>query len=570
MLAPNFIGVLTFLIDLPSPTQAALRPSSSSKPGKSPASPTYPGSPSLDAQDTSNWTDQDDQDKGDAEVRQDSRNDEHRARSSASKSVEPSSSPSQSVLQTPLTTCAATQCSEQILTSESQHYPHISQVVLHWSQFADPLATAELAFCKLHAQGKCTRAESCTFRHSLTVGEYFSLFRDPQPTLVTLRREGGPIVAKAITTIQPVIPPTVVHPASLSPQTCHTPSVSPIISNMASEQKYFAKECSFFRSGNCRNGGHCPYAHDQTSSPPEITIESNEDDNWSPIPTQTARINKPCKFFNSTYGYCRSGSECPFLHQADGPSGPRSTLEASDEMVRSVNGDNKEHDNGWGRDWSENDQPANTTDDAYNHDERQDQGISEWTKPQDTSSWEGATHERLAYRNGQSSGTFPQSQSQSTIRPCYHFKEGTCRWGTSCKFAHDNEPIVSIYRNATRNFQTTYVNQSSTRQEESLGTSSMTPDFAGTPEFETGEESTAEGEPEEKHPFFLSPQTGDNNDGDNGWNATWAPNKEPTNLPLVKSKEYCLAYGQGHCGKGDTCQFRHADPSTPLSKQVGL
>jgi len=417
--------------------------------------------------------------------------------------------------------------------------------MLHWSQFADPLARAELAFCKLHAQDKCTKAESCTFRHSLTVREYFSLFRDPQPTLVTLRMEGDPIVTE-ITTIQPVIPPTVLHPTSISLQTCHTPSVSSITPNMAPKQKYFSKECSYFRSGNCRNGDHCPYAHvlPQAPPPPEITIESNEDDNWSPIPIQTAKINEPCKFFNSTYGYCRSGLDCPFLHQADGTSGP---LEASDEMDRSANGDNKEDDNGWGQDWGK----SNPTDDAYNHDEREDnQGINEWTKPQDTSSWEGGTQE--AHRSGQSSGTFPKWQS--TNRPCYQFKEGTCRRGTSCKFAHDNEPTGLGY-------QATYVNQSSARKEdEPLGTSerpSMTPDATKT---QPEENNATEEESEE---------TGDNNEGDNGWNATWAPAQEPNNLPRVKSKDYCLAYGQGHCGKGDSCQFRHVDPS-PLSQQVGL
>jgi hypothetical protein len=344
---------------------------------------------------------------------------------------------------------------------------------------------------------------------------------------------------------------------------------------VALEQKNSSKECLYFPSGKCKNGDRCPFAHVQPQAPPPITISSefNEDDNWSPEEAQKAKIDKPCKFFNSTFGYCRNGPDCFYLHSqtdiSSGASGPQSTVEADNEVDWSSGHENKEYASAWGQvqGWGKHDRLACVPGNAQEVGQEGDQVVNEWTMPQDTSSWDAATAQETPKsdwenRSNQASGAFWQ---RSKNKPCFRFSEGTCHLGTSCKYSHDIEPRNGFgYRSATLNTQAMEADDD---RSSTSGRPAMTPDFAETRDFEPWEKSKTEGS------SFVQPQTSNDDGGGDGWNAIWAPATEPTDLSPVETKEYCRAHGQGYCSNGDACRFRHADPdalSAPFSQQVSL
>ncbi|TFK40016.1 hypothetical protein BDQ12DRAFT_521095, partial [Crucibulum laeve] len=131
-------------------------------------------------------------------------------------------------------------------------YPHVSEVVPHWSQYADPHANPVTAFCKALARGQCFQGENCLFRHSLTPAEYTLLFKDPQPNLWTLD-------VRAKRSVHPQIEAT-----------------APVEQIRALTVPLIAKVCTFYPLGKCRNGEACPYAHVDSAPSPAISGTQND------------------------------------------------------------------------------------------------------------------------------------------------------------------------------------------------------------------------------------------------------------------------------------------------------
>ncbi|KAF9557339.1 hypothetical protein CPC08DRAFT_710480 [Agrocybe pediades] len=211
-------------------------------------------------------------------------------------------------------------------------YPHISEVTVHWSQYADPMANKGVPFCKLHAQGKCLSDESCRFRHSLTPDEYTLLFHDQQPNLWTSKRDQDFFIrddhAQHIVERKPFEPP--LHSVVVDAPTPAAPSIS----------------CTFYPLGKCRNGTHCPYRH---IGP--VLVESTK-----PMATglgKSAAANsegdtakrQPCKFFISK-GFCQKGDICKFAHESSSATSHSSAI-ASGVQHPSEPESSQDENSGW-------------------------------------------------------------------------------------------------------------------------------------------------------------------------------------------------------------------------------
>lgn len=241
------------------------------------------------------------------------------------------------------------------------HYPHVSEVSLHWSQFADPLANPEIAFCKFHAQGQCVQGESCSFRHSITVQEYFMLFRDQQPNLCTLSRDRS-----AQNALHQRVPP--LSSSTLSPS--YYPALPQVPATLVQPPSSpFSRECNFYRLGTCRNNP-CPYLH--TDPPAEVENRPGRSEQRersipdTPAPTQAKSTSTQplCRYIGSKRGCTRS--DCRFSHgdsfgnsyPSSGPSGPQSST--GPVIEEKDNGWNNDNDNGWTNDnWGKNDAENN-------------------------------------------------------------------------------------------------------------------------------------------------------------------------------------------------------------------
>ena len=288
-------------------------------------------------------------------------------------------------------------------------YPHVSEIIPHWTQFADPHANKDMPFCKQLAQGGCSQDDRCRFRHSLTVEEYILLFNDQQPNLWTLQRDGLNDAA-------------VLTPASAQPQVDSPHTSSAVVVRSST----FGQECKFYPIGKCRNGDLCPFQHTQH---PIITVSAGQDWQTSERPAfGTQNSQRPCKFYLER-GYCSRGLSCKFGHgnhpdgdhPSSGPSGPESTpsvvdddkgLSTGREEGKKANNnseaDTPAEDNGWGAAAAARwDAPSNLED------------FSAWDSPG------GNDHSHQA------------RPRKSNV--CFRYAEGCCYRGEACKFLHDQE-----------------------------------------------------------------------------------------------------------------------------------
>ena len=161
--------------------------------------------------------------------------------------------------------------------------PSEAQVTVpHWSEYADPTADMNIAFCRFFAQARCLQGYNCKFRHSLSISEYTLLFRDSQPTLWSYD--------------------------TYYPQATHIKP--PISSGLGT--------CKFYPLGKCRNGDACTFTH--TASPDfpysqEQFPTSVDPENTSYAPQFKSKT--PCKFYMEQ-GSCRNGDVCRFDHGGSG------------------------------------------------------------------------------------------------------------------------------------------------------------------------------------------------------------------------------------------------------------
>ena len=465
----------------------------------------------------------------------------------------------------------------------SLKYPHVLEIIPHWTQFADPHANKNVPFCKQLAQGGCNQGDRCRFRHSLTVEEYILLFNDQQPNLWTLQRDG-------------------MNEAAVSSPTSSQPQVDPpdISSAVVVKSSTFRQECKFYPIGKCRNGDYCPYQHTQHPTAPVASV-SNADQAWQTserpaFGTRTQNFQRPCKFYLER-GYCTRGLSCIFdhgnadgNHPSSGPSGPESTPSlVDDDKGWSTGGENKANNNN-----SDADTPA----------EDNGWGIAaaaSWDAPsnvEDHSAWDSPS--------GNDHNHQPRPRNSNV---CFQFVQGHCRRGEACRYSHDqdlsnkllsseapktenggwpsaNDSSHSVPWDAAPPSQCPYYLKGNCRNEsychmshdseEKPREESQTEESykAENPTNEPGEVVQNETQPTgemEKEPKTLSEdepkaQEGDSEDShilDNEatWSQPWHTEPvQPSPFP-IKINAPCKRFGQGYCPYGDDCTYRHIEDS---------
>ena len=432
--------------------------------------------------------------------------------------------------------------------------PHNSALKLHWSQFADPWANGDIAFCKTHAQGICKNGDLCQYRHSLMVSEYASLFHDTQPLLVTIQKE-------ADSSVEAAMPQVIPHQAAARPSL--PAPVQPILSSPAepvgvSRPSVFDQECSFYRLGKCRNGDKCPYLH--TQHPPLEVSDSPTPDSGqgrTSTPSQNQRsTKKPCNYFDRM-GYCRKGDYCRYDHVAT--SGLQLTVETAvdvEESWRDNGNDGEEYgrDNGPEKDtYEDNGGWANGVPNWNEGTEETKIKTDEWSAPQDISGWEDAPDEDTAKKSDWDT----KSGHVSNKETGRFYQKGK---GTSLKFIqgrNDQKVRPQNYGNAVASYQLADGHENTISVSRDLDTPPMQSDNHDIKEVDTEDKvrNLEDTEELDSNPSKVPLSK----DGD-GWDENWPKPEDKSNLPTVKIKGPCRAFGQGFCQLENDCPFLHIDP----------
>lgn len=439
---------------------------------------------------------------------------------------------------------------QQTINPPVQQYPHISELKLHWSQFADPWANGGIPFCKMHAQGFCKNGDTCYYRHSLTVSEYTSLFHDTQPLLVTLRKEPDPSISVAIHQVIPqpmVAPPSLLVPIHPEPSTVVQPS------------RISKVECTFYSRGKCKNDP-CPYQHSQ-HPPPEVYDSPFPNSTQNRTTSQSQRrTNKPCLFF-SRYGYCREGEHCKFSHGTS--SGYQSIAEPDTEEYM--------------ENWENKDDDSNNTEANHDNAQKSSDGWGDvwgdvqdsisWNAPQDATCWDVAGDDTTIKPD-----LVHYSGTNSKRRRPYS-RKGNYRRGTSHNFNKDHYDQKVGLRNHEK-ADASYHLADDEENSNFITSSALDPD---TSLVQSDSDNTREVDAEGKVQDLGDTERSSSNppeiplsaDGD-GWDENWSKPQEVISiLPTTKINGPCKAFGQGYCKWETDCTYLHIDPydDVPSSKR---
>ncbi|KAJ2932619.1 hypothetical protein H1R20_g4469, partial [Candolleomyces eurysporus] len=451
--------------------------------------------------------------------------------------------------------------------------PYVTEIIPHWSQFADPKADGNTPFCKLLAQNQCTQREACRFRHSLTIDEYVLLFKEQQPNLWTVSRTAGP---------QGAVPPPTFPYAALGTPPQPMPVEMASTRSMGPSKRGLQKiQCGFYPLGQCKNGDKCPFAH--VGTPPTNDSSSQGRSSSSVLPASQSSWNTSRSGGSSNTfcrnleidGHCRYGDKCHYSHERPN-DGQTEQPSSGDGTGWGTN----DHNTGWGD--AGNTAPATYADD-WGPSRNDDKG---WSS---TASGTGRTQNArqcydfskghcrradtckfshdLSSRDGggYASGSGSDAFSRKS-QPCYMHLQGKCYRADSCRYSHDLVPEAANRDDATATdggwVETpAYPAESAwTNGGDGEGDGKDNADGA-TNENGDGWGTTGKSWPDDEVEVEV-PEPVDNDDS---WSEK--PNVHPETLegtdggePQKKVQKPCRMFGQGACEFGDRCRFLHILP----------
>ena len=398
-------------------------------------------------------------------------------------------------------------------------YPHILDIIPHWTQFADPNAKKDVPFCKQLAQGGCSQDDKCRFRHSLTVEEYVLLFNDQQPNLWTLEQYD-------------------VNEAPISFPSCEpqADSLDSWSSTVVPKSSIFGQECKFYPIGKCRNGGLCPFPHTQHPPVPATTVSNADQISERPV-FGTQNSQRPCKFY-AERGYCSRGVSCKFRH--DHPNDDRPSEPSGPESSSAVD-DGK----GWSTTWGEGNQANNNISDP---DTPEDDGWGAAGAAAATG-WEALStlEDRSAWDNpGMNEDSHKSRPRNSNL--CFQYPKGLCNRGMTCKFSHDQESNKQLSSEAPKADDGGWPPTDDCHP----ASWSTVPEARST--WGTEGELKTLSENQQEQGF----QDSNIIDNETTWSQPWTETVQPPSFPK-KIDAPCMRFGQGYCPRGDDCNYLHIE-----------
>ncbi|KAJ7634131.1 hypothetical protein DFH06DRAFT_679245 [Mycena polygramma] len=394
----------------------------------------------------------------------------------------------------------------------------VTPLVEHSSSAEIPKEAAVFEPCSFRITGRCARGDSCVVRHDEPTEPMYSPIPSPSPLLPDLKGNDWLQFSQEVKA-----------------------QVSNDISSIL-ESGTTLRPCKYFAIGACRVGNTCPYVHDVRAQPPAVELVVSD------LGTANTRAKGLCLYYSQ--GRCFKGTKCRFRHEPDVRSQPSELVPAVSERATS-----------WLHD----------TDDWAAGAPSRLEGATEESvsKPQDNnSSW-------LLDTDAWSPD--PQAASEWGADP-----QAASKWAVEApSVPHDTSGHVNSFRGAKaawlqeiddKEWSVEEQTEERTRgsQNENGGESWIhqtddNPDWNTGPQDATdkwlSDVTTQPSNRRESTPWDTSarsPSPSRDPGAEQSWNVPW-PDAVPEAKPPPKA--HCKYFGQGHCFRGEECNFLHVEPA---------
>lgn len=294
------------------------------------------------------------------------------------------------------------------------------------------------------------------------------------------------------------------------------------------------RPCRYFALGTCRKGDACPLIHDIRARPAVARAPDLTSDN--------VRREGSCWYYSQ--GHCRKGDRCQFRHDSDGrPPSPGVGPIMSDTGEQATSWLAGADD--WGADspaaskWAMEDPVSKPQEDSYSG--RIDSGTaSGWFQETDEAKWTVQDPVSKPLKTGSYGAGVDGGDASGWLQDI-----DDNGWSLE-KQIGEKQSIGQDSENA----EAGWLHQTDENPEWNIAQQDADDWLPNVPPKTRGRRENGWGN------AASSPSPVEDLGAEQSWDLPW-PDAVPEAKPPQKA--YCKYFGQGHCYKGETCEFRHIE-----------